>query len=307
MKAVILSAGFGSRLAPLTDIIPKPMFPVLDRSILSLIIDNLSMLGIWDIGINLYHMSDKLGAHILRIRRPGMNFFTVRERILMGTGGGVAGFRSFAGGDQLLIHNCDVVTDAPLYEMLDFHNTHDGLVTLFLLDRPEINTVTVDDLGNVCDITDKMGASGRRLTLSGIWVMSPELFDYFPYGEPFSIVDIFLRLLYERPGSIKAWTPKQIFYWRDIGSVSSYLGLHRDILKERTFEHLSLNIPNDSFFSGLDVFVHGTAKLDGFVSAGHYVRIPKLANIRDAVIWPGTELPIAFKGDNVVIYKDVVV
>lgn len=310
MKAIVLSAGFGTRLAPLSDVIPKAMFPILGRSALSLISSQLHENGISDIGVNLYHLGDNLGAHILRIQGTGPNFFTMKEEVLMGTGGGIAQFQNFVGDDSCIVHNCDIVTNAPIYELADFHFQKGPLATLLLIDYPPINSVRVDQDGNIKDIVGKINTDveTKSYTFGGVSALSPELFDYFPKGEPFSIIDIYLKLIREKPGSVIGWIPDSPFYWRDIGSFDSYLDLHEDILVKKSFTSSFLDIPKDDVtYKGYDVFIHAGARLEGFNSFGHHVRIPKAAVLKDTVIWPGTDLPKGFRATRKIIYKNIMV
>ncbi|MFP4458098.1 MAG: sugar phosphate nucleotidyltransferase [Candidatus Zixiibacteriota bacterium] len=308
MKGLILSAGYGTRLGPLTDIIPKAIFPVLGRSFISLISSKLQENGISDLGVNLYHLSDKLGAHLLRIRQPGIEYFTIREEQLMGTGGGIAQFKDYIDdNDNFIIHNCDIISDAPLYEMIDYHCQRQPLATLMTVDFPPINSVSLDDNKNLVDICDEIKPDGDfdRSTFGGIAILSPEIFKYFNNKGPFSILDIYIKLIREKPGSVIGWKPEGDFYWRDVGSIDSYLDLHEDILVNKKYKSKLLEIPDNTVYKGFDVFVHANAQIRGFASLGHYVRVPKAAIIEDTVIWAGTEIPKGFRVSRKVVYKNM--
>jgi NDP-sugar pyrophosphorylase family protein len=246
MRSLILSAGYGTRLLPLTDVIPKPMFPVMDSSIISIIIDNINLLGINEIGVNLHHLADKLGAHLLRIRKPGGFFYTPLEKELLGTGGAIKSFRDFIEDDLILVHNCDVLSDVPLYDLIDEHNLYSPLATIFLTHNALYNSVSFDKNGVIVDIAGKLGVHNEEsLTFSGIYVLSPEIYQYFSEKESFSIIDVLLKAITEKPGSVRAWLGNSDVYWRDIGSIGSYLELHRDLLCNNSLLILPSGYPKE--------------------------------------------------------------
>ena len=309
MKALILSAGYGTRLNPLTSFLPKPMFPILDRSVFSIIAHNLDSIGIREIGVNLYHLSDKMAAHIRHALPLGTKAHTVVEHNLMGTGGAISEFRDFVGDEPFLAHNCDVVTDISLNRLVESHQHSKAIATLLLVDNTPTDSVAVSPSGEIIDIGGFLGQGDdtELHTFSGIAVFSKEMFDYLPENSPSSLIDAFLEMIRKHPGSVRGIFPDGEYYWRDIGTLPSYLDLHRDILIERSYRSEFISIPEGSVYIGLNTMVNPLSHIEGFASIGYYSEVPKAAHIKDIVIWPGTILPKGFRAERAVVYRDLTV
>ena len=290
MKGVVLCAGLGTRLAPLTDHVPKPLVPVANRPVLELVLERLAAAGIEEVGINLHHKAPML-REFLEARKGCLpRARVVFEPEILDTGGGIAHFRDWtdAGAAHgLLVHNADVVTDLDLGSLVDHHRHHDAEATLALVDHEGTNLVRIDEDGVVRDIRGRLGVSeslGCLRTFSGVYVLSPRFLRRLQPGRRSSVIDALLEAMREQPGCVRGVVQPQETFWRDLGDVPSYLGLHRELLLEGRLG------------GGGPVRVHEAARieegasLEGFVAIGSGCHVGRQVRLTDCVVWPGTRV-----------------
>lgn len=293
MRGVVLCAGLGTRLSPLTDHVPKPLVPVANRPVLDLVLDRLAAAGIREVGINLHHKAALIEQFLAhregRLPVPRVVF----EPEILDTGGGIAHFRPWANGpppEGLVVHNADVVTDIDIGDLLAAHREHDAEATLALVDHPTTNVVRVDEGGVVRDIRGRLGVApilGPLRTFSGVYVLSPRFLARLEIGKRSSVVDALVAAIHERPGSVRGVVQPESVFWRDLGDVASYLGLHREILVEGRLG------PGGG---GGPVRIHEgacidpTARLEGFVAIGDACHIGRHVRLTDCVVWPRTRI-----------------
>lgn len=236
LRGLVLAAGYGTRLRPLTDLVPKPLLPVGGRALLDLALANLDRAGAGPIAVNTHHLGDQVAAH-LRARPDAARFTLSPEPEILGTGGALDGARAFlAQADTILLHNGDVLTDADLRALLAEHRRTGAVATLLLVDQPAINTVEVAADGAVLRLAGRpaptagdgtgVSAVARHLTYSGVAAFARRLLDDVPPG-PSSLVDVLARLLAREPGAVRAWTPTGVA-WDDVGTFARWLGAQAD-------------------------------------------------------------------------------
>lgn len=313
MKAIVLCAGFGSRLAPLTDRVPKPLVPVANRPVLDLVLDRLLMAGCGEVGINLHHRADQIRAHLeareADHRGPGIR--AVYEPEILDTGGGVANFRAWiedAWDDEVVVHNSDVVTDIDVTALLDAHRAFRPEVTVALVDHAPTNVVAVAPDGRVVDIHGRLGAASAEplRTFSGVTVLSRQFLSRLVPGRKSSLIDAILQCMREWPGSVRGFLPEAV-YWRDLGRVAHYLEMHREILVGGRFRLPGADAPPQAILVDPRARIEPSAKLEGFVVVGPDCHIESGVHLANCVVWPGTHLGDAFRADDAVISQDLVV
>lgn len=249
--AIILAAGYGTRLAPVTDVIPKPLVPVGNLTLLENILISLERAGVAEFAINTHH----LGVMIIRAIENSDWRGKVKvypEAEILGTGGPLVNAKDFlCDCDTFILHNSDILTDIDLGKLIKCHENNDSIVTMMLIDGPE-NKVAVNEDGYIVDILGKLGREQNypKLTYAGIAVFSPEIFDYLPADLEFcSIIPAILAAIAENPAAASAYTPKfplselkspnhQItkssnIYWNDLGTVEKFLDAQHDIANGR--------------------------------------------------------------------------
>jgi NDP-sugar pyrophosphorylase family protein len=227
-KGMILAAGLGTRLLPVTEKTPKPLVPVANVANVLYGVFLLREAGIREIVINLHH----LGDHIERALGDGSAWHVKiaysKEEKLLGTGGGLKKAEAFFGGEPLCLVNCDFVSDVKLLPHIERHFDREALATMLLYDKPELapfyGKVGTNALGHLCSLPRKQIAEPSRSGIfTGIHVLSPDVFQYLA-EEPSGINEVLYPALMDE-------APERIWgdfldghYWHDTGERAS---LHR--------------------------------------------------------------------------------
>jgi NDP-sugar pyrophosphorylase family protein/tRNA A-37 threonylcarbamoyl transferase component Bud32 len=244
MKAMILAAGFGTRLLPFTEHTPKPLFTVAGRPLLDLIIHSLEEAGCKGIIVNTHHLHPRIDAFISN-RNYSIPVYTRHEPVILGTGGAIKNVADFWDENPFLVINSDIVTDIDLRKVYDFHLSHDHPATLVFHDDPEFNSVSISQDNFVVDFygQEKKVSSGypRKLTFTGIQVLDPMVLNHIPACEFSNSIDTYSELLKEG-NKIKAYTPENN-YWKDVGSPERY---REAVFETMALEAFSLAFPDHS-------------------------------------------------------------
>jgi NDP-sugar pyrophosphorylase family protein len=190
LKAIILAAGYGTRMGNLTQDIPKPMLDVQGHPILEYIIRQLVRHHFTQIVINQHFMPHIIQEFFDDGSRWGANLSYSYEHELLGTAGGVKNVESFFDGeDAFLIHYGDVLTNQDFTNMYDYHLQHKALATLLLHQRVKSNSiVTLDEENHISNFLERPTEDQRKgvktpWVNSGIYICSPEIFDFIPKGQ----------------------------------------------------------------------------------------------------------------------------
>ena len=219
MKAMILAAGLGTRLLPLTETTPKPLFPVAGEPVLGRMIRASARAGCDGVVVNLHHLHEKIEAYLAG-NDFGIRVRAVYEPVLLDTGGGIKNVRDFFGSDPFLVVNADIVTDIDLKAVADFHRSHGGAATLVLHDYPKFNSVVVEG-GRITGFKRKpVPPDEKLLAFTGIQVVSPAIFDFIPDGVPYSSITAYEAMI-EAGLDVRAMTLDRPF-WHDMGSFEGY-------------------------------------------------------------------------------------
>lgn len=283
MKAMVLAAGKGTRLLPLTEEVPKPMAPVAGKPIIRHIFELLASSGVEEIHVNVCHLADVVLEHFrMETMIDGARVSFSREEELMGTAGGV---RRLADrfDDTFVVVMGDALTDVDVREVVAFHKARGAIATLGLMRVTDTSRYGVVDLGPGGEVRGFQEKPDPREALSdlantGIYVLEPAALDYIPENEFFDFAqDVFPRLL-EAGERFVGYEGD--FYWSDVGTIEAYQAAQRDALSGR----VRLKIPGERLRDGLwvdrDAWLHPTVKLEG----GKVVIGP------DAVVGPGVTL-----------------
>jgi len=289
---MILAAGFGNRMRPLSSRCPKPLLPVFGRPLIHYAIERLKTVAIEKIGVNIHHGADKVAAYLRDGSPWNVTIALSREKNILGTGGGMGALRDFLSEEEpFLVHNGDVFSDIDLPDLVAFHRLHAPMATMALCDYPALNSVTVAPGGTIVDFLGKRAANragiDRNLTFTGVSIVDPAVFDFIPRNGPSSIIDVYLEVLDCKPGSIRGYLVEDN-YWIDIGTPASYLQIHQDVLlNEKTVAGLSA-FQGKKVFWGHETRVDSGAQLSGFVSLGSHCRVKEGAFLENCVVWDHT-------------------
>ena len=247
MKAMILAAGLGTRLRPLTDDRPKALVAVGGRTLLEITLSRLRKFGVREVIINAHHFADMIVDNLKANHDFGMYVEVSREETLLDTGGGLKKAAHFflenssREDEPFILHNVDVISTIDLGRMLQFHREHNALATLAVQDRETSRYLLLDEQLRLCG--RRSGREGspefvrhsqqvQALAFSGIHVISPRLLSMITEEGAFSIITTYLRLAAQGE-KILAFRAEE-YYWRDLGRPENVVQAERD-LKTRVF------------------------------------------------------------------------
>jgi NDP-sugar pyrophosphorylase family protein len=247
MKAMILAAGLGTRLRPLTDDRPKALVEVGGRTLLEITLSRLRMFEVREAIINVHHFADMVVDYLRANHNFGMRIEISREEILLDTGGGLKKAAWFfledsdGRDDPFLLHNVDVISTIDLARMLQFHREWRALATLAVQEREASRYLLFDEQKRLCgrragrDAKDEVvreAAKPQALAFSGVHVISPRIFEKMTEDGAFSIIGSYLSLA-AQGGNILGFRADQ-YYWRDLGRPENVARAERD-LKDKSF------------------------------------------------------------------------
>ncbi len=263
-QAFILGAGLGTRLRPLTDVLPKPLVPLFHKPLAMWAVEACEAVGCRRFAINTHHLPEKWNGF-----GEGRDVSFFHEPLLLETGGGLKNIESWVEDGSLLIHNGDIFSSMDLKKLADAHETSGAEVTLALRSEGEAMHIALGADGRVLDIRSMLGVAEGSYVFSGIYCVKKGFLARIPAGEKVSVIPFFLELI--REGGLGAVVLDE-GEWMDLGDVESYLAAHRD---------LSLQEP-----------VHPEAEIaDGAMIErsviGNGARIAAGASVVDSVVWPG--------------------
>jgi NDP-sugar pyrophosphorylase family protein len=294
MQAMILAAGFGTRLLPYTEFCPKPLFTLINRPLLLLTIERLQRAGFDHIIVNCHHLRRQVIDLLLNIKGVVIQ----EEDMILGTGGGLRlAMKSFRNEPVL-------VTNGDIYHMVDFrslyedHQKDSASVTLAMHDFPRFNKVSVQD--NQVTGFDSSGGRGS-LAFTGLHVLNPEVLNTIPLMKPVSIIDLYRRLLEEKK-FIRALRVDGC-YWTDIGTVDDYLSLHGSLLTGDIPWWPELGVqPESPFFLAEGMCRADTVVMRDWICAGR-VEIGEDVHLERVVLWDGVSIPGGSRLKDVLIIK----
>jgi NDP-sugar pyrophosphorylase family protein len=239
MKAMILAAGLGTRLGPLTDDCPKALVEISGRTLLQIALSRLRSFGVREVIVNVYHFADMIQEYLKTNDNFGMSIEISREEVLLDTGGGLKKAAHFFVEDSdedpsrptepFIVHNVDVLSTIDLRRMVQFHNENQALATLAVQDRKTSRYLLFDGQRQLCgrrsgsdqepelihSSSVQSSQQTHALAFSGIHVVSPRLLAMMTENGAFSIITTYLRLAAQGE-RILAFRADE-YYWSDLG------------------------------------------------------------------------------------------
>ena len=218
MKGVIMAGGIGSRLRPLTNDIPKPMVPIIDRPVLYYIVNLLKNAGIKDIAMTLNYKPQKIINYFRDGREFGVNINYFIEDLPLGTAGSIKNAEEFIDGTFVVISG-DAFTNIDLKSAIAYHKKKGGLLTVISkrVDDPfGFGVIKTDSQGLITEFKEKPENADSNLINTGIYICDKKVLDYIPQG----FYDFGKQLLPSLIGGIYSFETDS--FWSDIGTLSSY-------------------------------------------------------------------------------------
>ena len=240
MRAMILAAGLGTRLRPLTNARPKALVEINGRTLLEIALDRLRSSGIGEVIINVHHFADMVVEYLKANGDFGMQIEISREDVLLDTGGGLKKAARFLLDDKLdgpfLLHNVDVISSIDLGALTRFHIQNHALATLAVQDRETSRYLLFDNQLQLCgrrsgghqeDELVRPAQTLQALAFCGIHVISREIFSLLTEEGVFPIIPAYLRLAGQEE-KIQAFRADE-YDWRDLGTPEAVRLAARDL------------------------------------------------------------------------------
>ncbi len=299
MKAMILAAGFGTRLKPLTQTVPKPMVPVLNRPLLERTIELLRLANIQDIAVNVHHLPEQVMAHFGDGSKFGVNLHFSREETILGTAGGIKAAQRFLDGGAFLVINSDIIVDIDLNRVLAFHRERGSCLTLVVRadDSPKkYDPIEIQPDGRIArflgvSATNVSGGDTRRVMFTGIQIMGPEIFSRIPAGKFYGTTEDVFPEMIEQGLPVFGYLHKD--YWIDMGNREQYLKVHKDALdgKVGLKTKPTKNSEGVSFappvLIGDGCHIEPGARIGPYAVLGNGCRVEKNSIVENSVLWDG--------------------
>ena len=321
MKAMILAAGKGTRVQPITHVIPKPMIPILQKPVMEFLLELLREHGFNEIMVNVSHLAEEIENYFRDGQRFGVQIaYSFEGRIedgeligqAMGSAGGLKKIQNFQPffDDTFVVLCGDALIDLNLTEAVKRHREKGALASLVTkrVPRDQVSSygvVVTDDQGRVLSFQEKPSVeeAASDMINTGIYIFEPQIFDYIPSGQPFDIgSDLFPRLV--NAGAPFYALPME-FEWVDIGKVPDYWQAIRSVLQG---EVRQVQIPGKEVrpgvFAGLNVAADwDKINIKGPVYVGGMTRIENGATIiGPAMIGPSCQVCEGATIDNSIIF-----
>jgi mannose-1-phosphate guanylyltransferase len=309
MRAMVMAAGLGTRLRPITYEIPKPVVPVCNRPIVEHLARLLAAHGADELVANLHWFPDTVKGCLGDGSDLGVRVTYEFEEKLLGTAGGVRNVSSFltAEDDDFLVLAGDALTDVDLTKLMEAHKANGGVATLAVkkvTDVSEYGVIVVDEEGRIQGFQEKPDPAEALSDLVNcmVYAFSPEVFDYFP-GEPGDEIDFALDVF---PRLLELDVPFHVHeidaYWNDIGTLREYVqgnldavagAVRIDLLGELIEGETTLDGEVEvtgPVLLGAGAEIGAGATLKGPAIVGPGVKVGAGARIAEAILLPGADI-----------------
>jgi mannose-1-phosphate guanylyltransferase len=292
--AFVLCAGWGERLQPLTNQIPKPLVPICGVPLCEFALARIAASGVERIVINTH----RLPGEFIRLfpgypapsRYAGVPVFFRHEEVLLETAGGLKHVEDLLLPGPVLVHNGDILAEVDLAALFDAHARSGVLCTLALRSSGGALQVGFDAArGLVTDFRGELGSTDPRFLYTGVGIVAPEFLSRIPSGQPVSFVPVWLELL--RAGGRIAGVVLDDGVWRDIGNIGEYMRVHADLAAGTVQVDPPATAPSGwPVWRSPDAEIDPGARLTGWTWCGPGCRIGAGARVTDSVLWAGSRV-----------------
>ncbi len=270
MKGMVLAAGFGIRLRPLTYKKPKPLVPILNIPIINYSIELLISSGVNEIIINTHYKHNDIENYMNSIDFP-IPINIIFEPDILGTGGALKNAESLLNTDNFFLLNSDIITNINLKDAYDWHINKNFLATMIVHHYPRFRQILIDKDFYIKEIKEK--SSANAFSFTGIHIINSVLLDYMPKCK-FDIID-FYRHVIKKGLPIGAYVSSN-HYWRDIGTIYDYFMANKEALKGKRI------------FTGKNCVIHPKTQISNWAIIGDNCIIDKNVHICSSILWSNT-------------------
>jgi len=282
---MVLAAGLGTRLLPLTNKRPKCLMPVMNRPLLGLWLERLAAWGVERAVVNTHHLASMVSAWTGGNTPPGLEVRLSHEPQILGTGGGLVAARPWLGRAPFLLVNADVLATAPAPELAQVQAETGALAVLGVVDEPSINSVALDQAGRLLGFAGDEGlpASARWRTYSGLACLTPEFLDLLP-ARGFSSLVQGLRAARAQGGLVLG--VELGGFWDDLGAAQRLLALHHRLVQDPP-AGLEFLVPPRPLVLGPGARVEPGGRVQGMAVLGAGAVVEDGALVSDSLLFPG--------------------
>jgi mannose-1-phosphate guanylyltransferase len=311
MRAMVLAAGVGSRLEPLTNQVPKPMVPIANRPVMQHILALLRKHGITEVVSNLHYQADKIQEYFGDGSRFGMKLEFLHEKELSGDAGGVRACKNFFGNETFIVLMGDLLTDADLTKVIREHKEKKALATIALKhmdDVTQFGVAVTDENGYITGFQEKPKKEEAlsNYISTGIYILEPQVFDHIPATGSYG----FGRQLF--PSLVQQGLPVlgaaiDDYYWSDVGTIGQYRFANFDALEgdvklevagkphDHGLVEEGASIAEDAklhgkLYLGRNSWIGPGVKVRGHVLIGDNCRVEANAELEDTIVWSDTTI-----------------
>lgn len=307
---MVLAAGVGSRLDPLTSHLPKPLVPVVNRPTMEHILDLLKQHTVTDVISNLHHLPEQIREYFGDGKRFGVNLQYHLETELTGDAGGVRACRAFLEDGPFVVMMGDLLTDANLTYLFEQHKRSGALATIALkqvADVSQFGVAVTDASGFITGFQEKPAAHEAlsNLASTGIYILEPEVFKYIPTSGAYGFGRQLFPLLVQKGAGVLGVEIED--YWSDVGTIPQYRQSNFDALEGRLklaisgaktswgYQQDGSRIADNAqikgtLLLGANSFVGSGVKVSGRVVIGPNCQIADGCELNDTVVWANTRL-----------------
>lgn len=301
LKAMVMAAGMGSRLEPITLMIPKPLIPVMNRPLMDIILSQLHSVGVEEVISNTYYLANQI-IDRYKNNKLGVKFNYIKETELSGTAGGVKKCQFFFDKDEdFIVMSGDILTTADIKKGIEIHKKSGAVATIGVKEIPHeyvshFGVVVTDDNGYITEFQEKPAIDEAKSNLinTGIYIFNYKIFDYIPENEFCDFAkNVFPKLLKE--SSINTFNVTE--YWNDIGTISQYKQSIQDVFNgickiehDKIIEtNLGNYIAGNSKIPATVRFV-GNSVVGNNCKLGEYIKLDNCIVLDNAEVKTGSEL-----------------
>ena len=284
-RAFVLGAGFGTRLRPLTDDLPKPLVPIFQKPLITFAFDHLAATGVESFVVNTHHLPDRFEELFVSNNYDGHSVTLVHEPELLETGGGIKNAERWLSDGPFIAYSADILTDMNIGPLIEEHFRAGNDVTLALRKTGLAADVAVRNR-RVIDIQNRYGHCGNY-DYANVSVWNPAIFERIAPGRKISFIPILAEWIGEngKIGGVVASEGE----WFNVGSRAQYLAIHRRIA-ERQWRPAYVKTPGWPRRISPDAQVDASARVTGFSCVGTGCRVGAGAIVENSILWPGAQI-----------------
>lgn len=295
IKAMVMAAGMGSRLEPITLLFPKPLIPVMNRPLMDIILSQLHAIGVDEVISNTYYLADQI---IERYKKNdlGVKFSHIKEVELSGTAGGVKKCQFFFDeGEDFIVMSGDVLTTADIKKGIEIHKKSKAIATIGVKQVPHelvshFGVVVTDENGFITEFQEKPALEDAKSNLinTGIYIFNYKIFDYIPENEFYDFAkNVFPKLL--EAGQINTFEIKE--YWNDIGTIGQYKQSIQDVFNGLCkIEHSKIVETNLGNYVSNTSKIPQTVRFVGNSVVGANVKLGEYIKLENCIVMDGAEI-----------------